>query len=378
MLLLDQTAEWTPIWSKFDNFSFAGQPFAWLSMNNMGGNLGLVGSLEGVARGVASARAASGDGLAAVGMDPEGINTVPAYWEFVLRMAYEGGTDADPSAFLSDWGVRRCGAEDARVRSAWSLLAATSFRANQTSYEHHLHYCPSAIPLDSIGNSWNRPMLRPSFPRAALAEAWGLLIAAAPTCAPAALFDLVDVGREFLSLFPCVSAHDALGNATTLSALATARAVMASVLGDLDELLASHVGFLTGAWLADAQALGAASGASPADLALLEWNARAQISTWYPTPPSPSNGLYDYANKVWAGLTRDYYLQRYELFADAKASAIAAGRAVNASAYSAALTGLGQAWTRGNSTYPAVAVGDPVAISQRLYDKYAAAAAAAA
>ena len=34
--LLDQTAERVPIWTKFSNFSFFGQPFAWLSMNNMG------------------------------------------------------------------------------------------------------------------------------------------------------------------------------------------------------------------------------------------------------------------------------------------------------------------------------------------------------
>ena len=120
----------------------------------------------------------------------------------------------------------------------------------------------------------------------------------------------------------------------------------------------------------NARALGVASGASPADLDQLEWNARAQISTWYPTPPSPSNGLYDYANKVWAGITRDYYLQRYLLFADAKADALAAGRPVNATAYAAALTGLGEAWTRATAVYPSVPVGDAIAISQRLFDKY--------
>lgn len=37
--LLDQTAERVPIWTKFGNFSFFGQPFAWLSMNNMGTSL---------------------------------------------------------------------------------------------------------------------------------------------------------------------------------------------------------------------------------------------------------------------------------------------------------------------------------------------------
>lgn len=373
LLLLDQTAERVPIWAKFGNWSFTGQPYAWLSMNTMGGNVGLVGSLAAVSSGVAAAAAAGGE-LAAVGMDPEGINTMPAYWAWVLSMSWAGGAAADPAAFLADYGVRRCGREDARVRSAWALLAATVFRANQSNYEHHLVYCPSAMPLEAIGNSWNRPMIRPGFAAAPLAAAWSLLLQAAPACAPAARYDLVDVGREFMSLFPCVAAHDALDAAADAASLAAARAAMADTLGDLDDLLASQRGFLVGEWLAEARALGAAAGATPADQALLTWNARAQISTWFPTPPSPKNGLYDYANKVWAGVVRDYYLPRYELYADARAQAMAAGGPVNATAYEAALTALGEAWTRANTEYPAVPVGDALAISQRLYNKYAAAA----
>ena len=95
------------------------------------------------------------------------------------------------------------------------------------------------------------------------------------------------------------------------------------------------------------------------------------MSTWFPTPPSPDNHLYDYANKVWAGMTRDYYLPRYELFADAKAAAIAAKTAVNATLYREALTGLGAAFTRSQKVYPAGPTGDAIAISRDLYAKYA-------
>ena len=165
-----------------------------------------------------------------------------------------------------------------------------------------------------------------------------------------------------------------MGNATTPAALAAARAAMAAVLADLDELLGSHAGFLAGAWVAEARALGAAAGASPADLALLEWNARSQISSWFPSPPSPSNGLYDYANKVFSGMVSAFYAPRYALFADAKAAAIAAGSpaAVNATAYAAALTDLGMEFTRGTAPLPAQPVGDSAAIARRLWDKYAA------
>ena len=52
---------------------------------------------------------------------------------------------------------------------------------------------------------------------------------------------------------------------------------------------------------------------------------------------------------------------------------MAAGEPVNATAYVAALTALGAAWTRADTEYPAVPAGDALAISQRLFNKYAAA-----
>jgi alpha-N-acetylglucosaminidase len=400
--LLDQTAERVPIWQKFNNFSFLGNSFVWLSMNEMGGNLGLMGSLDAVTDGVEGALASSQGACVGVGIDPEGINNNPGYFEFVLDSVWTASTQgdsggnsnnedeprrrgaavADSASALADWGVRRCGHEDPRIRQAYSLLAATVYAANQSNYEHHMHYCPVALPL--AGNGWNSPVTRPEYAAAPLAQAWGLLLAAAPTCPSAGvLYDLVDVAREFISLFPCVDRLDALTNATTLPALAAASAALNETVGDLDALLAAHTAFLVGRWIADARALGAASNGTEADLVLLEWNARSQITTWFPTPnAAPGNGLYDYGNKQWAGVTRDYHLQRYALYADAAAAAIRAGTGVNKSAYVASLTALAGAWTtanvEGGSVYPTEPTGDPVEVAGALFAKYGKAAAAAA
>lgn len=374
LFLLDQTAERVPIWTKFGNFSFSGQPFAWLSMNDMGGNVGLVGALEWIADGVAAA-AAGGGALAGVGIDPEGINTMPAYWEYVFATTW--GAPAAPAEWLADFGVRRCGRDVAGVRDAYAALATTVFSPKQPNDEHHLIYCGTAYPLRGGGNSWDneKSMLRPSvYPAAALARVWSLLLAAAPTCAAPVIYDTIDIAREFLSLFPCVAAHDALNDATTRPAVAAANASIVEVLTDLDALLASVDGFSTGAWIADARALGVSAGASPADGDLLEWNARSQISTWFPTPPTPDNHLYDYANKQWAGMTRDYYLRRYTLLAARVDAAIAAKVRVDAQAYANDLGALGLAWTTATTpVYPAVPVGDALALAQAAYDRYAAA-----
>ena len=372
LFLLDQTAERVPIWQKFNNFSFDGAPFAWLSMNNMGGNVGLQGALAWVADGVAGALASSGGALAAVGMDPEGINTMPAYWEYVLQQAFSP-PPPPPAAFLPAYGVQRCGAEGAGTRAAWAALGATVYAPSQPNVEHHLHYCGTAMPLPSVGNGWNTPLLRPAFPAAPLAAAWEALLAAAPRCPGAAqLYDLVDVGREFLQLFPCVAGHDALLAAASDAAVDGAAAALRGVLGDLDALLGTTAGFLLGAWLEDARAVGAAANASAAELALLQWNARSQVTTWFPAPPTPDNHLYDYANKLWSGLAKGYYLPRYELLVARTKEALRAGRAVNKTAYAEDLGALGEAWTRGAAAFPAAPVGDALVLSQQLYARYAA------
>jgi hypothetical protein len=88
-----------------------------------------------------------------------------------------------------------------------------------------------------------------------------------------------------------VAAHDALLAARDDAALDAALAALRGVLADADALLGAMRGFLLGEWLADAAALGAAGGATPAEAQRLLWNARAQVTTWFPTPPAPDNHL---------------------------------------------------------------------------------------
>ena len=154
---------------------------------------------------------------------------------------------------------------------------------------------------------------------------------------------------------------------------------MNATLLDLDALLGTHKGFLTGKWVADALALGARAGASAADLALLQWNAKSQISVWHPgagpgQPPLVTNGLNDYANKQWQGITRDYHLQRYLAFSEVQADAIARGGGAqpNATLFEALLTPIALAFASGRTAYPSEPVGDAVAVSRAMFDKYAA------
>jgi hypothetical protein len=229
-------------------------------------------------------------------------------------------------------------------------------------------------------------------------------LAAAGECAPAAeneafIFDLVDVGREYLSIAPCNAAYDQLVNATTPAAVKAANSSMSTVMADLDSLLGSSFGFLLGAWIHDARTM-APEGTNDADF--LEWNARSQVTSWFPVDDcntrKPSlNGLWDYGNKAWSGLVKGYYDKRYQLYADHKLASIlsrSSGSSKDgAHAAATAASGGGEgggllapqerdeyhsdvmqlACEFGHTTgaaVPAQVTGDAVAISKALWTKY--------
>ena len=62
-----------------------------------------------------------------------------------------------------------------------------------------------------------------------------------------------------------------------------------------------------------------ASGATPDEQKLYEWNARVQITTWGNRYCADTGGLRDYAHKEWQGLLKDFYYPRWETYFNALA-----------------------------------------------------------
>ena len=87
-----------------------------------------------------------------------------------------------------------------------------------------------------------------------------------------ARFDVADVGREWLQTVACVNAYRSLyaafhanGTSRTVAAVETAGNEMNTVLLEIDSLLSFVPGFLFGAWIRDAIALGTTT--APKELA---------------------------------------------------------------------------------------------------------------
>ena len=150
LLLLDQTAEREPLWSLFGDYAFFNTSFIWCAMHEMGGNVGMFGNLQTVADGTMKAWTSGHTAQAGIGIDPEGINQNPAYYEMTLEAAWRNAT-IDVQNWLSSstsntvdsersfenvevtgvagasWASQRCGtsAGSAKAELAWKILGTT-------------------------------------------------------------------------------------------------------------------------------------------------------------------------------------------------------------------------------------------------------------
>jgi alpha-N-acetylglucosaminidase len=192
------------------------------------------------------------------------------------------------------------------------------------------------------------------------------------------IFDLVDVGREYLSIGPCIDASSALAAAKNMSALVSANATMTQVMADIDSLLGASDGFLLGQWISDARTVASVAGRPVQDQDFLEWNARALVTSWSPSYACDGSatavpGLWDYGNKAWSGLVRGYYDRRYQLYADYKKCSLLPDdeSCHGAPSFIGAVMQLACEFAHNKTELPSAAVGDAVAISKTLWSTHA-------
>jgi alpha-N-acetylglucosaminidase len=137
---------------------------------------------------------------------------------------------------------------------------------------------------------------------------------------------------------------------------------MSEILDDVDRLVAADSYFLLGKWIDDARGFGI----DDVEKAYYEWDARNIITTW----GGRGQKLNDYANRTYAGLVRDYYKPRWEIYFDALKTSLAAGTPVDEDALLNALLDYEWAWVSRTDTYPSTPSGDPGRLCRDLYSKW--------
>lgn len=373
VLILDLYCEDHENWRLRHNFN--GSPWLWCAINCFGGNMKLGGKLAWMSEGPDAAIVDPNKGrMSGIGalMEATGVN--PALWEMFWRNSWQSHAP-DMDAWLADYARRRYGANIPAAIEAWRILAETVYNKPPPATAHvdQPAVCSRpildqpALPKSLPEPIENRPITPLHYDPARLVEVWRLLLDAAPQAksSDAYRFDLCDVGRQVLAnlsgrynseIVAAFEAHDT-------NRLRIASGKMLGLIRDMDELTGARREWLLGVWIADARSWGA----TQEERDRCERNARELLTTW-----TRYDNITDYANRQWNGLLGDFYYHRWQIWLDALNNSLANGTPFNQTATDDQIRDWEIAWTQQTGghflTKPR---GDVVAISQRLYAKYA-------
>jgi len=294
----------------------------------------------------------------------EGMDTNPFAFDLFTEMAWRDG-EVDAAQWTANYVQRRYGAADAHALAAWKALRETAYSIAPDAVEFNSEreagqesLFAAQPSLDAFQAShWSPVALR--YDAKAFAVALPELLRVAPQLRTSETYryDLVDVARQTLAnesriLLPRIKSAFVAKDRTQFSSL-TQRWL---ALMDLqDRLLSTQRDFLVGVWLERVR--GWAS--TPEELRRLDYDARSILTTWGERKASEGAELHDYGNKDWAGLTRDYYMQRWKVYFAALDDELRTGEAAKPIDWFA----LGEQWNRGKQRYATRPQGDSYALA---------------
>lgn len=270
MILLDYFAENTEVWKTTERYF--GQPYLWCYLGNFGGNTMLAGNLRETGRRIENAYENGGDNFAGIGSTLEALDVNPLMYEYVFEKAWE--SSLSDNEWMARWADRRAGKESRPLREAWrSLLDSVYVSTAQLGQGTLTNARPA---LKGKGNWTTRPHV--TYDNKTLFRVWEKMLEAdvAPT-RDTYVFDVVNVGRQVLgNHFSKVrDRFTAAYDRKDTLALLHHGMEMSTLLGDMDELLASHSTFLFGNWVEQA----AAFGTTPEETDYYTRNARTLLTT---------------------------------------------------------------------------------------------------
>jgi len=357
MLVLDLFCESNPVWDKTE--AFHGHDWCWSIVQSFGDQTSLHGGLAQIAQGLVGAVNDRRHGnLRGTGFLMEGFGHSPAVYDLMADLMVRPVELSLPD-WIRAYARRRYGQSVPAAEDAWKVLLDTVYNAPRQS-RSLVCSRPVLAPAKSRENSPDSSVRRE------IDAAWRMLLDAREALRgkDAYEYDVVNVARQAIASrahepYHRLAAAYAAGNA---AGVAEAGAELLGLVSDLDTLVATRREFLLGTWTASARRW--ANNAEEA--ARYEWNARNQITLWGP----PDGVLADYAAKQWAGLLRDFYRGRWELFVQRVQESLAGDTPWDHEAWNAEIRAWEDAWTRKTDAYPTAPEGDSIEIALRLLEKY--------
>uniref|UniRef100_A0A7I4B8L3 Alpha-N-acetylglucosaminidase n=1 Tax=Physcomitrium patens TaxID=3218 RepID=A0A7I4B8L3_PHYPA len=380
MVVLDLFADVKPMWSRSDHFY--GVPYIWCMLHNFGGNVEMYGRLDVVATAPIQAVTSSNSTMVGVGMCMEGIEQNPVVYDLMAEMAFHNATVVVED-WIEEYARRRYGELTAGARIAWKMLHESIYNCSDGIADHNgdvIVEFPDIDPKRSLFQIRPRQSLGQQIlghpqhiwysPQdAAVALQYLLSSADALGLSKPYRYDVVDLTRQVLSklanqLHSQVLDQFRMFNVEKMDNISSR---LLELLSDMDDLLGASEEFLLGTWLESAKDLAT----SDEERKLYEWNARTQITMWFDNTLDKPSPLHDYANKMWSGLTRDYYLPRASIYIKYLKQSLHENTSFAFQEWRREWIALTNEWQVASNLYPTVAKGDALEIATTLYEKYA-------
>ncbi len=364
MVLMDYVCENRELFR--ETKGFFGAPFIWDYLGNFGGNTHLVGPVNKVNRRLTAAMNDPAlTNFAGVGATLEGLNN-PVVYEMLFDRVW-AGDQMDLPRWVRDEARARANGADANVEQAWNILREKILVDNVDPIGGHGVIFQATRPALE-GETDNMLSAETAYPNADLIRAWRFFLQAGPAARKSSAYqrDLVDTTRQALGNMGLTLRREMAAAYGRKDAAAFKKAAGRFMeLGlDLDTFLGARAEFMLGKWIDDAKSW--ADGRD--EQAYYEKDARSLITIW-------GGDLTDYAGRQWNGLTRDYYLPRWQMLIDATLAALKDGKPVDREA-------LEKQWREhdlkfaasAGGRYAAKPRGDYFKMSRALFKKYASAA----
>lgn len=312
MIVLDLATNESAVWKRLPPVRRMG--WIYNTLHNYGQTTGLYGNLERLAtRAFEDLNDPNHGNLLGMGLTPEGIEQNPVVYELMTDAMWTRDR-IDVPTWLEGYVRSRYGDTPPEARAAWRVLL-------DAVYGQELSWSRAAWR----GRPSDRTE-RPAYDPTKLKEAVRLLLSC-PQLRRNSLFqrDLVDVTKTWLGALADLRLASATLSRELDGPLALReRARFFALLDGLDRVMATRPEHRLSTWIRQARQWGKT--APQRDL--MEANARTQVTVW------GRDVLFDYANKEWAGLNKDFIQGRWRAYFEAKD----AGRPIDLAAWELAWT----------------------------------------
>lgn len=308
VIALDLQTDMNPQYTVFEN---NGTPWIYCMLHNFGGRMGLDGAVPLIASGPA-ATFNSTKNMAGIGITPEAMENSPVVYELLFDTNWSKDP-VDYEEWIKKYCERRAGGTSESLQEAWDILLNTAYADKGVYYQGAAETVINARPADGFGSAstWGHSNIyydKKELDRALLLLADNYEAFAS---SPAYKYDLADVAEQVLCN-AAVEYHSlmvAAKNQGDLEKFTNLSTQFLDLIELSDQILSTTDEFMLGTWIEAARKM--ITNADDWTKDLFEFNARSLVTTW---GGERVGSLKDYSNRKWAGLTSDFYKERWAIW----------------------------------------------------------------